>query len=180
MVVLLLTGTPGTGKTRVAGELSKQGFNVIHLNEEVGDDYLYLEGGCKVVDPLVLAEKIRPRVGVDSAIEGHLAHLLGIEGIVIVLRTAPWELRSRLIGKGFSDAKTGENIEAEALDVVLIEALDLHDSVFEVDTTGRGAGEAAEDVLKILGGETKGHAPGGVSWLNEYFEQNIAGKKDTS
>jgi adenylate kinase len=117
-------------------------------------------------------------VEVDSAIEGHLAHLLGIEGVVIVLRTAPWELRARLMKKGFSDAKTSENVEAEALDVVLIEALDLHDLVFEVDTTGRGAGEAAMDVLKILGGETAEYAPGGISWLNDYFEQNIAGKKD--
>lgn len=177
MVVLLLTGTPGTGKTCVAGELLKQGFNMIDLNDAVGDDYLYLEGECKVVDPLALAEKIKPRVKADSVIEGHLAHLLGIAGIVIVLRTAPEELRTRLTGKGFSKAKTSENVEAEALDVVLIEALDLHDPVFEVDTTGRSAGEAAEDVIKILGGETNGHAPGGVSWLDEYFEQNIAGKK---
>ncbi|GBE18953.1 putative kinase [archaeon BMS3Abin16] len=177
MVVLLLTGTPGTGKTSVAGELTKHGFKVIHLNEAVGDDYLYLEGDCKVVDPLALAEKIRPIVEVDSIIEGHLAHLLGIKGGVIVLRTAPEELRSRLRGKGFSEAKAGENVEAEALDVVLIEAMDLYDHVFEVDTTGRTAVETAEDVLKILGGKTKEYAPGRISWLNEYFEQNIASRK---
>jgi len=47
-------------------------------------------------------------------------------------------LRGRLQEKGFSENKIRENIEAEILDVILIEAIWLHgNNVYEVDSTGR-------------------------------------------
>jgi len=173
MVFYLLTGTPGTGKTSIGRELSNKGYSIIYLNDCVGDDYLRLEEGCKVVDPLVLGEKIKNSLKPGCVVEGHLAHLLGIAGVVIVLRTAPDVLRFRLTEKGFSNPKSEENVEAEALDVVLIEALELHKQVFEIDTTEQSAAESASNVIKIMEGETTGFTPGTVSWLNDYFDEKL-------
>ncbi|MCJ7640224.1 MAG: AAA family ATPase, partial [Euryarchaeota archaeon] len=86
-------------------------------------------------------------------IEGHISHHLSVER-VIVLRTNPAVLRGRLQEKGFSEKKIRENIEAEILDVILIEALGLHgNNVYEVDSTG-GLRTTAQLVWEITQGYT--------------------------
>jgi adenylate kinase len=171
MANLLLTGTPGTGKTHVADILADlTGFTLIGVNEAVGEDYLYIEEESKVVDLKLLSKKIKGIIDSNAIIEGHLAHLLEIKGIVIVLRTKPSELRSRLEKKGFSGGKLEENLEAEALDVILIESLELHDEVYEIDTTGKEAEDVAKAIHSILNGEAKNFKPGKISWLDEYVE----------
>ncbi len=106
MPTVLLTGTPGTGKSSVAKEFSSlTGYRVIDINREVGEDYLYLDLGSKVVDPEVLSKKFSKKVDEKTVVEGHLAHLLSIDGVVIVLRTDPEVLRGRLQEKGFSPEK---------------------------------------------------------------------------
>ncbi len=172
MVNLLLTGTPGTGKTQVADVLAElTGFALIGVNDVVGDDYLYIEGESKVVDLELLSKKINGTLHGDSIIEGHLAHyLLEIKGIVIVLRTKPSELRKRLEKRGFSRGKVEENLEAEALDVILIESMELHDEVYEIDTTGKEAEDVAASIHEVLNGRNKNFKPGKISWLEEYVE----------
>jgi adenylate kinase len=171
MANLLLTGTPGTGKTQVANILTElTGFALIGVNEAVGEDYLYIEEESKVVDLELLSKKINDTLQCDSIIEGHLAHLLEINGIVIVLRTNPSELRQRLEKRGFSRGKVEENLEAEALDVILIESMELHDEVYEIDTTGKEAEDVAASIHKLLNSETKNFWPGKISWLEEYVE----------
>lgn len=178
MANLLLTGTPGTGKTAVANVLADlTGFTLIGVNEAVGDDYLYVEEGSKVVELERLSEKIKGSINGDSIIEGHLAHLLEIKGIVIVLRTNPTELRKRLEKKGFSKEKIEENLEAEALDLILIESLELHDAVYEIDTTSKEVDDIAAAIYAILNGTTGNFKPGKISWLEEYLETKERGKK---
>ena len=47
------------------------------------------------------------------------------------------ELEMRLKSRGYSEEKIKENIEAEALDVILVEAFEWCKKVFEVNTTGK-------------------------------------------
>jgi adenylate kinase len=179
MAKLLLTGTPGTGKTEVADILADlTGFTLIRVNEAVGEDYLDIEEGSKVVDLKRLSKKIEAIIDGNVIIEGHLAHLLEIKGSVIVLRTNPSELRMRLEKKGFSKDKVEENLEAEALDVILIESLELHHDVFEIETTGKKAQDISAVIQGILNGKNKNFRPGKISWLEEYVESKEGGKED--
>lgn len=171
MAPVLLTGTPGTGKSTAAKAFSfKTGHDIIHINEEVGADYLSVEDGSKVVDIEVLSEKIGARLTKNCVVDGHLSHLLSLEGIVIVLRTNPRELEKRLVKKGFSKRKIAENLEAEALDVCLVESLERYDDVFEIDTTGRDLDYVTDSISNILHGKTDDFSPGGISWLEEYLK----------
>ena len=86
--------------------------------------------------------------------ESHLAHHLEADRVA-VLRCHPDELRGRLLERGEPEPKAAENAEAEALDVVLSEAVEAHglDSVYEIDTTDRTPDEVAADLEAVLAGD---------------------------
>jgi adenylate kinase len=170
--MILLTGTPGTGKTSVSSVLGEGlGWQVIHLNDLVTNDMtLGIEGDSRVVDLDLLGEMVRDRVsGENCFVEGHLAHILNLKGFVVVLRTDPSVLRGRLERKGFSEEKIRENLEAEALDVCLVEAVERYEEVYEVDTTNRTAQETAQAVGEIIRGKGEGYRPGKIDWAEGYF-----------
>ena len=77
--------------------------------------------------------------GIDSdeilILEGHFSHHFADWSIV--LRLLPSELEARLEARGYSAEKIRENLEAEALDVILVEAVEICSRVDEIDTTGR-------------------------------------------
>jgi adenylate kinase len=139
-----LTGTPGTGKTTISKMLRDgYGLEVMDLNEVIRA-HGYYNGWdenrhCLIVD----IEALRAHPFSDGLVlEGHLSHHLPVDR-VIVLRTDPAVLRARLQKKGFSENKIRENVEAEILDVILVEALGLHGkNVFEANTTGTPSGSA--------------------------------------
>jgi adenylate kinase len=174
MVLILLTGTPGTGKTAVSKIFSSlSGFKIISINDVVGEDYLRIEKGSKVVDPEVISKKIEGLVEQDCIVEGHLSHLLNLDGKVVVLRTHPTELKKRLKKKGFTGTKLEENLEAEAIDVCLIESLERHREVYEIDTTHKKPDEIANHLLEIVQGDAKKFEPGKISWLEDFVEGKV-------
>jgi len=159
-----LTGTPGTGKTTVADLLE------VPLNDVVREQRLTEttdeERGSLVIDTEAVADWLAANVTDEATImESHLAHLFDADRVV-VLRCHPEEMSERLAardGAGHNPPKSpemvarsaGENAEAEALDVVLAEAVERHgdERVYEVDTTGRSVEAIAEDVRAVLAGE---------------------------
>ncbi|NYT00560.1 MAG: AAA family ATPase, partial [Methanocellales archaeon] len=121
-----ITGTPGTGKSAVCKILKKY-YPVINLNQIIKDKKLYTgedqQRNTLITDTDELIKYLSNYVKYwdvkkKTIFEGHLAHYLPLD-VCIVLRTSPYELRIRLIKKGFDDAKINENVEAEALDVIL-------------------------------------------------------------
>ena len=90
-------------------------------------------------------------IPVDGFVEGHLAHLLPCDR-VIVLRCRPDALSARLSARGYNKMKIFENAEAEALDVILIETLELHHPghIFEIDTTSRGIPECTDLIEQFI------------------------------
>lgn len=175
-----LTGTPGTGKTSVSKFLErKRHWKVIHLNELIKEEHLYAEIDEKrdavIADmELVrqrLAEIISGREDEVIILESHLAHY--IADTVIMLRAYPPELRIRLKARGYSEEKIRENIDAEALDVILVEAFEWCKKVYEINTTGKGIEETAQNIEKIIDHILSGskeelseYKPGSIDWID--------------
>ena len=168
---IALTGTPGTGKTTIAGLLP---YRVIDINAlvKMGMNFgIDPERGCLEADMDALADHLA-KLDTDETLilEGHFSHHFA--GRAIVLRLAPALLKSRLEARGYSAPKIQENLEAEALDVILVEAVQLCSRVDEIDTTGKSPLEVAEKVARILQGELM-LAPGQVDWLDEFFGKDL-------
>ncbi len=175
-----LTGTPGTGKTSVSSFLEeKRNWKVIHLNDLIKEKHLYTEIDEKrdsvIADMELIREYLKEAVeGGEKEVtilESHLSHY--IADIVIVLRVYPPELEMRLRTRGYSEEKIKENFEAEALDVILVEAFDWCKKVFEVNTTGKSLEEVGKDIEKIIdyilsGNEEEMHEyePGSIDWID--------------
>jgi len=162
-----ITGTPGTGKTTATDRLDTD-LDVVHLNDLIREEGLATgedpERGSLVADIDALRERLADRE--DAIIESHLAHHLDADRVV-VLRCHPETLRERLLDRGEGESKAEENAEAEALDVILSEAVDAHglDSVYEIDTTDRTPDEVAADIEAVIAGE-RAPSAGEVEFLD--------------
>ncbi len=148
-----ITGTPGTGKSSVAGTLREQGFRVLHLSETTGD---YVIEQDPLRETLVIDEErwAAEFVPFDGVVEGHLAHLLPCDRVA-VLRCRPDILADRLRRRGYGEGKVRENALAEALDVVLVETLELFspEQVYELDTTDMSIQECSYRIGRFFRGE---------------------------
>lgn len=166
---IALTGTPGTGKTSISAALRERySLKTIDVNEIIRT-HQYVGAHDSRRDCLVvnLAALRAHRFQENSVLEGHLSHHLEVER-VIVLRTDPRALEERLVRRGFSREKVKENVEAEILDVVLIEAVALHDDrVYELDSTGE-LDVVAQRVWEIIQGyDLERFAPGRIDWTEQ-------------
>ena len=150
-----VTGTPGTGKTSATEALDTD-LEIIHLNQVIEDEGLFTERDedrdSLVADIDAIDDWLDGKE--DVLVESHLAHYFDAD-IVVVLRCAPETLLERLTERGEPEAKATENAESEALDGILIEAVDRHgtDVVFEIDTTDQTPGETAAEIAAAIAGE---------------------------
>lgn len=162
-----VTGTPGVGKTSACALVTC--MRVIHVNDLV--DELGAVSGydrsrrTKEVDVPKLAEAVSKIEG-DVILEGHFSHLLHPD-LVIVLRCSPAVLRKRLKKKGWNEKKIQENVEAEAVDVSLVEAVENSCEVCEIDTTRMKPSQVALAIENIIAGERKKYRVGNVDWSEE-------------
>lgn len=166
-MIIAISGTPGTGKTIVCNRL-RDGidkdkitgkYQIIDLNELIISKHLY-DGtddkrGSLIVDMERLRDAVRSVVGVSiegkydvSIIEGHLSHLMA--DCAIVLRCAPEQLKQRLLDKRFNERKIQENLEAECLDVILIEAVEQSKLVYEINTTHKTVEQVGDEIDMII------------------------------
>ena len=197
-MIVAITGTPGVGKTSVCSHLRELGFQVIDINKLVSERFhkgFDNKRRCFVADLRKLRRHVK-RIHKSAAkemqdssrehillLDSHISHLLHPD-VAIVLRANPLELAERLRRKGFEERKIKENVQAETLDVILVEAVERCKFVYEIDTTGKSVEAVAECVREILSALRENteerrkemlakYEVGGVDW-SEYVEDVFA------
>lgn len=107
----------------------------------------------------------------DIIIEGHFSHIYTPTDKVIVLRCDPIELKDRLTKRGYTKEKIKENVEAETLDICLVESIKIHGlkKVNEVDTTNKTIEETTKTIKDIIANKLT-IKPGKTNYLEEYFK----------
>lgn len=160
---IALTGTPGTGKSSAAKILVDRGYTTITV-EELARKHGAIETveGDLEVDTEALSAAMA-ECGETVIIEGHLAHHLP-NGLCIILRCHPEIIRTRLSMRNYSREKLLGNLEAEAIDTILIEAIEVCENVFEIDTSNLKSDEVANAIEKIMNGDANEYSPGKIDW----------------
>jgi len=180
-MIILITGTPGVGKTTISDLLVKRlDAYLIDINRLVDEEHFYTGidevRKYKIVDLDALFHEINKIIdeisssGKDIVIEGHLSHLFQDSDFVIVLRANPDVLRQRMETKGWNEDKIRENIEAEAIDLCTYEAHEIHgDKVNEIDTSNIMPEKVVDLIIDVINGEKRFPA-GDVNFL-EYLRK---------
>lgn len=174
---IALTGTPGTGKSAVAEVLKGRGWRVVAVGREAarlgaarGRDRRRgsVEVDVKALDrALDREERARGRSS-RVVFEGHLAHFLTAD-LALVLRCPPSVLAKRLRRRGWPESKVLENACAEAVGVIVTEAVGRfgRSKVFELNTAGLRASDGARAVERVAAGRGAGLRAGRLDFIEE-------------
>lgn len=156
IMIIALTGTPGTGKTAIAKALSKAiEIDAVSLNDLAEKKNLYSgfdkERDCKVVDLKAIGLEIEKysSVGKNLIIESHYSQEYPSD-ILFLLRANPSELIARGKEKGWHGKKTDENIQAEIMEEVKNDSRKLKRNIIEVDTTKKTVMESVGFIVGEL------------------------------
>jgi adenylate kinase len=174
MSVILVGGTPGTGKTVVAKILgSKLSVKVVGLGdladkagcisaEDKARKTGIINEDCLVDALLELTEDKKKRL----VIEGHYIDLVPSSSVqwVFLLRAHPEKLRDRLSERDYSEDKVSENVEAEVLGVCQLDALDAfgEKKVYEIDTSDLSAPQTASKIENLM---KESPTPERIDWM---------------
>lgn len=178
--IIVVTGTPGVGKTMVSEKLATM-LGAVHVDVA---DLVRREGITSgydekrqtlIADDQKLAKRVQQIIDRTRKkviiIDGHYATGIAPKGQiakVFVLRCHPDQLRQRMEKRGFQGSKLRENLAAEILDVCLTDAVNdvRAGNVCEIDTTNKTADAVSNEVTAIWR-ERKPCSIGIVDWLGQ-------------
>jgi adenylate kinase len=186
--VIVVTGTPGVGKTTISQKLA----------ESLDGRYLSITDLVKEEKLITSVDKVRKTLVADTekvfrrvqeilqssvgniVVDGHYAVDVVPKKevkLIFVLRRDPAELKEVLEKRGFEGKKLWENLAAEILDVCLLDALSAcgKDNVCEVDVSGKTVEEVVDDVISVLE-EKKLCQIGIVDWLGKLDAEGRLGE----
>ncbi len=141
---IVVSGTPGTGKTLFAKKLAKElGFRYISIDNLSKSIYTGYDKArkTKIVDTgrMTAAFQQFLKNSNDKGIifESHLAHHLPMKLVTlcIILTTDIKALKQRLAKRKYPSSKIQENLHAEIFETCYNEALEQNHNVIKVDTT---------------------------------------------
>jgi adenylate kinase len=157
---ILITGTPGTGKTTISKRLSKiEGLDYLGINDLV-DKYGLFEGIDKTDNArIVRLKELEARCNQElqklnnCVIDGHLGCDIRLNvDIVIVFRLNPKELVLRFKKRGYDEQKINQNRLSEILDYCTIRSLRHYSprKVFEIDCSSKHFDDVIKEVQILL------------------------------
>ncbi|MFX1574435.1 MAG: adenylate kinase family protein [Promethearchaeota archaeon] len=194
MKIIIITGTPGCGKTSVAKEISNvTGAQLISLNElAISEEFSFEydeERKTHIVDFKVFLPSVLKKISAIAqdnpkylVIESHFSDIIPENFIdfAFILRCAPDELFKRLKKKKYNSKKILENIQAEILGNCTYYFIQKHMKIplFEIDTTNLSIKSVAKIILNIMvdNQDGKKYNVGKIDWLEKLFQENRLGE----
>lgn len=169
---ILVTGTPGCGKTSTCELLQRRLKDANYYNiSDFAQQHECYDGydearKSHIVDEDRLLDELEPLMRKGGAIvDWHVNDIFPerLIDLVVVLRTDNTVLYDRLKSRGYHEAKIQENIDAEIMGVVIQDAQDSYEKEIVVELQSDTADQMDENVDRI------------ASWSAAWLEQNPKG-----
>ena len=175
---LLILGTPGVGKSKLALSLSRKlGMEFIDLGPLVRSKKLYKRYDARTESYVIHEGRVktylRSRLHDNQAvIATHFINQLippGSVSLAIVLRLDPIILSRRLKARGWTERKVWENTESELIDVCLEEAVRAFgkEKVVEINTSRLTGAKVLSRAMAAVNLKRK-TGRFRVDWLSKY------------
>jgi adenylate kinase len=190
MQILIVSGTPGTGKTTISNNIQNYiEAKVISLNELVISENLVEKYDAKRETSVINTKKIINFI-IDLIedykkedpefliIESHFSDIVPEHFInfVIVLRCDPDELYNRLKRRGYKREKIRENVQSEILGNCVNYFINkpLNAPILEIDTTHNSVESITKTIIGILTKkiELEDFFIGKIDWLEKLAQED--------
>ena len=126
---IAVSGTPGTGKTRLAKSFVKKRFVYVDLKNIKGISSGYdKKRKCRIIDTTIMVKKIIELIKKNPeksfVFDSHLSHYIPKKyvDLCIITKCSLKTLQKRLVKRGYSKKKIQENLQSEIFDICLNEA----------------------------------------------------------
>ena len=190
MQILIVSGTPGTGKTTISKNISNYlKAKVISLNELAISENLVerydtkretsVINNTKIISFLIeLIEDYKKEDLEFLIIESHFSDIVPERYInfVIILRCDPDELYNRLKKRSYKREKIRENVQSEILGNCVNYFINkpLNVPILEIDTTKLGIESITKTIVNILTNKAdlNDFYVGKIDWLEKLFQEN--------
>ncbi|MBS3055760.1 MAG: adenylate kinase family protein [Candidatus Aenigmarchaeota archaeon] len=170
-MIVSITGVAGTGKTVVSKLLAKElKWKFIKLDNLAKRKKLFLfydkERRTHVVDMKRLKKEFNKESRkYDNVVTESLYSHLFPSDILIVLRCNPKILEKRLKRKYSWSTKIKENLEAEMINLITEEAMEIKKRVYEIETTHKTPKQTVKSIREVINGKTAKYKAGRINWL---------------